>query len=246
MVAVVGNRTKKGSSKAFLACAIVCGALLLFISQNHDATDDGKSSLLRPKNGGSSGPAISTNIDDDGVTIEQLDDQRASWNAAQMRAWRESLGTKQQSADSLLKSPVKKCSHVFLDFGSNIGDALHKMIESFFPTKDLDGSGEMKHLSFNETTGNFQPRSKLEFPVVQGWVKEKITKYNSKSNRDPVYPENYCFYGVEGNPYFTPMLLKQEVDVLNMSPRPVRHLHYLTEHVGTAQNGPTTLFLDPQ
>eukprot|EP00548_Thalassiothrix_antarctica_P003319 CAMPEP_0194134124 /NCGR_PEP_ID=MMETSP0152-20130528/4190_1 /TAXON_ID=1049557 /ORGANISM="Thalassiothrix antarctica, Strain L6-D1" /LENGTH=173 /DNA_ID=CAMNT_0038829689 /DNA_START=102 /DNA_END=619 /DNA_ORIENTATION=- len=29
-----------------------------------------------------------------------------------------------------------------------------------------------------------------------------------------------------------------------MSPRPVNHLHFLTEHVGTAIDGPTTLFLD--
>lgn len=178
-------------------------------------------------------------------SLDALDNQRAELNAGLMRAWRKNVATgrSQVPVQMATSSPVQRCKHVFLDLGSNVGDALHKVIDSFLPAFND------KQYIFNTTTGeigpNFYGASTLNFWTLPGWVKEQITAYNRQSKQqDPVYPEDYCFYGVEGNPYFTSMLREQEIQVLNMIPRPVRHVHFLTEHVGSARDGPTTLFLD--
>ena len=174
---------------------------------------------------------------------EELEDQRAALNAARVREVRHSLATGRNKIPGPIatSSPLRKCQHVFLDFGSNIGDALHKVIDSFLPAI------EERQYVLNTTTGELGPEyygTPRQYWTLPEWVKEQITSYNTQSTRDPVYPEDYCFYGVEGNPYFTPMLQQQEISMLNMSPRPIRHLHFLTEHVGSAADGPQTLFLD--
>jgi hypothetical protein len=98
---------------------------------------------------------------------------------------------------------VQKCKHVFSNLGSNVGDALHKVIDSFPPT--IDG----KQYIFNTTTGeigpNFYGDTGLNFWTLPGRVKEQITAYNADSKHDPVYPEDYCFYGVGGkSPFHSP------------------------------------------
>mmetsp|Transcript_5954 Transcript_5954/g.13534 ORF Transcript_5954/g.13534 Transcript_5954/m.13534 type:complete len:560 (+) Transcript_5954:356-2035(+) len=87
-------------------------------------------------------------------------------------------------------------------------------------------------------------------------------------NQNRPRPEQYCFYGVEGNPAFTRKLRGLEAIIMgiskggseniehgtlrgatNISPRlsglrPLRHIHFFTETVAALQNGPTELYLD--
>jgi hypothetical protein len=57
-------------------------------------------------------------------------------------------------------------------------------------------------------------------------------------------PEDYCYYGIEGNPHFTDRLQKIEDFVMAMRPRPVQHMHFFTESVGAGEDGMTKLYLD--
>jgi len=170
-------------------------------------------------------------------------------NSEKVQAWRKSM----EKADTISMDPpfavthLHKCQHVMIDLGSNIGDAVHKFIDSFLPPIGVNQAGEPIQYFFNTTTGGIGPESYEKQPfqfVLPKWVKERISRYNSKSNRKPVYPEDYCFYGVEGNPYFTTILQEMEINIQNMIPRPIKHLHFLTEHVGSAFDAPTEIFLD--
>jgi hypothetical protein len=77
-----------------------------------------------------------------------------------------------------------------------------------------------------------------------------ISNYNdaerSKNEGDRllVSPEDYCYYGVEGNPVFTSCLRRDKIHILDMLPRPVRHFYFLTQHAGAGVDGPTMLYLD--
>lgn len=173
----------------------------------------------------------------------------SSSNSEKVQAWRKSM----QQTDTISMDPpfsvthLRKCQHVMIDLGSNVGDAVHKFIDSFLPPIGVNQKGEPIQYFFNTTTGGIGPNSYDKEPVqflLPKWVKERINIYNSKSKHRPVYPEDYCFYGVEGNPYFTPILQEMEINIQNMIPRPIKHLHFLTEHVGSAVDGPTELFLD--
>ncbi len=57
-------------------------------------------------------------------------------------------------------------------------------------------------------------------------------------------PEDYCYYGIEGNPVFTERLLALEHRVRNTTPRPVRYAQFLTDTVTAGADGPTVLYLD--
>jgi hypothetical protein len=180
----------------------------------------------------------------DSRNLEELQEGLAQHNAAMMREWRGRATV--NSSEALVVSKLQKCSHVFLDLGSNVGDALHKFIDSFMPTFE-DGNGKKLRYIFNTTTGRLGPEKYQGIgTLLPDWIKKKMHTYNNNRGQSSrlVHPEDYCFYGVEGNPFFTRTLQEMEISLLNMKPRPVRHLHFLVEHVAAATNGPTTLYLD--
>jgi hypothetical protein len=209
------------------------------------------------------------------LSFDVLDDQRAQFNSRLVREWRhnfqqaaglpdgdEHRARANKYAESGYRvSNLRKCKHVFIDFGSNIGDSLLKMIDSFFPEFDSgkyrvkEGQPRKRYHSLNITTGNIGPtfydgyRGNPIKWILPKWVNSKISDYNThnkkQNNGKPeVFPEDYCFYGIEGNPHFTSLLREHEIQVMNMIPRPVRHAHFLTGHVGCSIDGPTTLYLD--
>jgi hypothetical protein len=57
-------------------------------------------------------------------------------------------------------------------------------------------------------------------------------------------PEDYCYYGVEGNPVFTDRLQSLEDFILDTRPRPLQHIHFFTTSVGAGKDGMTKLYLD--
>ena len=209
------------------------------------------------------------------TSLDELDDERAAFNSKLVQAWRHNFeqaaelpeGAEHRTmankyAESGYRtSNLRKCKHVFIDFGSNIGDSLLKMIDSFFPKFDSGkyrvqrGQSRKRYHSLDITSGNIGPTfydghgGNPNKWILPKWVNSMIRDYNAqnkkqKNGKPEVFPEDYCFYGIEGNPHFTSMLREHEIQVMNMIPRPVRHAHFLTGHVGSGSDGPTTLYLD--
>jgi len=122
---------------------------------------------------------------------------------------------------------IRKCKNVILDFGANIGDTLNHVIDSGLPTC----AGEL-HLDLHKrTVGPDKWNSVTKF--LQGMMKH--TNHS---------PEDYCYYGVEGNPHFTERLQGLEDYIHSINPKPVEHAAFFTESVGTGEFGMTKLFLD--
>jgi hypothetical protein len=200
--------------------------------------------------------------------MQDIEQERATIHALHVREWRTGLeaSTTLESAEHCRVATehathayevhnLRKCQHVFLDFGANIGDSLLKLIDSSLPELDLEGgkgNGTRLQYSLNATTGSIGPdyydftRRNPNKWILPKWVHNRISNYNynDNDNKRNVAPEDYCYYGVEGNPVFTSRLRCDENQIMNRMPRPIRHLHFLTEHVGAGTDGPTVLYLD--
>ena len=174
-------------------------------------------------------------------------------NARQVRKWRESLkaavrGGNVADVDRLKEEafPIQHiipCEYVFIDFGANIGDSLGKFVDAGLPkTYNLRPRLDVKTGSIAKDCYNC---TMLDEDDKRNYVDQwHLPSYIRSSLREGTMPEDYCYYGVEGNPHFTALLKTTEDNVMSMRPRPVRYVHFLTETVGTNPDGPTQLFLD--
>mmetsp|Transcript_23719 Transcript_23719/g.39228 ORF Transcript_23719/g.39228 Transcript_23719/m.39228 type:complete len:451 (+) Transcript_23719:54-1406(+) len=213
---------------------------------------------------------LSSSQSSESKTLAQADEEHAAINSRQVQEWRKGFheaaairDTKKRRSETekFATNPfdiqtIRKCKHVFLDFGANVGDTLLKFVDTFNPKFESKASeGNIMYHQLNTTTGSLGPMlygritssntKKAPYWILPPWIKGKIEKYNADKNTGPpVHPEDYCYYGVEGNPHFTSLLRHHEINMLNMVPRPVRHVHFLTEHVGAGIDGPTALYLD--
>ena len=134
---------------------------------------------------------------------------------------------------------VQWCRHVVMDFGANIGDTSGHLIDAGVFTcdrnTDLHEAAPFSH--FNIETKQFelvQRRNKLT---------ENLERLLHELGSDRG-PEDYCYYGIEGNPHFTERLQSIEDHVMAIRPRPVQHMHFFTESVGAGADGMTKLYLD--
>jgi len=122
---------------------------------------------------------------------------------------------------------IRKCKNVILDFGANVGDTLNHVVDSGLPTC----AGEL-HLDLHKRTVGPDKWNRVT-KFLQGMMKN--TNHS---------PEDYCYYGVEGNPHFTERLQGLEDYIHSINPKPVEHAAFFTESVGTGEVGMTKLFLD--
>lgn len=125
---------------------------------------------------------------------------------------------------------IKRCKNVFMDFGSNIGDSVAKFIESELQSCTKDNEG-VRYDVVNRVfyAGEYNNISK---------------KFKASIDKTKLHPSDFCVYGVEGNPHFTKQLQEMEDQLMSMVPRPVQNVHFLTEHVASDKDGPTTMYLD--
>jgi Methyltransferase FkbM domain len=139
---------------------------------------------------------------------------------------------------------VKPCMFTFLDFGANVGDSLGKLIDAGV---DARCTGRYSVVD-GKMLASSAPENKLTI-----WTREMMEKFSAthvKQRKGQVstgfaQPENYCYFGVEGNPVFTAQLKELQQRVLQSTPRPVRSAHFFTETVASgAGDGPTVLYLD--
>ena len=134
---------------------------------------------------------------------------------------------------------VRRCKNVVMDFGANIGDTSGHVIDAGMircdRANDLNAASSRTH--FNVITKQFEVVKKLN--KLSDHLRHLITKDIPDQG-----PEDYCYYGIEGNPHFTEQLQNLEDYVMAMKPRPIQHMHFFTESVGAGQDGMTKLYLD--
>lgn len=154
----------------------------------------------------------------------------------------------------------RRCPYVILDFGANIGDTSSHVIDS----------GMIIPCDYTANHRTRQTKPLIHFDVVNATTETPHfimtpTKYNvfskhiaelinihsqrignkTKNSDITLGPEDYCYYGIEGNPVFTERLKNIERTVMNdMQPRPVGRLQFLTQSIGAGAVGPATLYLD--
>ena len=138
------------------------------------------------------------------------------------------------------------CRYAFIDLGTNIGDSIGYFVDSALDVCSPLWSKKYRRTRFDKTF----PHPHLHVSDLKIYGKGYGTnpllglmqKYMSMD--PPMFPEDTCVYGMEGNPTFTDRLKKLENYIMDMKPRPVRHLHIHTESVVTEVDGPTKLYLD--
>jgi Methyltransferase FkbM domain len=196
--------------------------------------------------------------------------REAEINAGQVKEWRQSLQDLCTNAKSVADvkavdrkqmtgfllpqesttlplgdSSIKACRNVFIDFGANIGDTCGHLINSGMISCDRksDLNTETSPYLFSVVKHNFEFATNRNAMVV---AIERLLEERSKHSKDSAQlgPEDYCYYGIEGNPTFTKRLQGIEDFVMAIKPRPVEHMHFFTESVGAGQDGMTKLYLD--
>ena len=140
------------------------------------------------------------------------------------------------------------CRNAFIDLGTNIGDSI-----GYFVDNAIDVCSPLWVEANPKTKFNADfPRPHLDVTDLKIHNKGyganplfgMLQKYMGRSGEQVILPEATCVYGMEGNPAFTERLQRLENFIVGMKPRPVQHLHILTESVVTAVDGPTKLYLD--
>jgi Methyltransferase FkbM domain len=137
------------------------------------------------------------------------------------------------------ENAIRRCQNVVMDFGANIGDTSGHVIDA-----GMISCNRQNDLSLATQSSHFNIETK-QFELVQR--RNKLTENferlfsEQESGRGP---EDYCYYGIEGNPHFTERLKAIEDYVMAIRPRPVQHMHFFTESVGAGEDGMTKLYLD--
>lgn len=133
-----------------------------------------------------------------------------------------------------------QCPLVFLDFGANIGDSLGKWIDAGLPECERRARIDLETLQLGFVEQKAK-RTRL-IPWLADLLKTVSKQLGGHDNQ--LFPESYCYFGVEGNPLFTERLKRLENRIMTATPRPLRHVQFLTETVGAPQDGSTQLYLD--
>jgi hypothetical protein len=183
---------------------------------------------------------------------EQVQDKVLKKEKLEKNAIQEGFILPQVTADNnnlrgvLEHKKYESCKNAFIDLGTNIGDSIGYFVDLSI---DVCYPLWMKSLPQTRKSKDF-PHPHLDINKLE--ISHKGSEYNRlhttllhhMTNTKDMTPENTCVYGMEGNPIFTERLNKLENYIMDMKPRPVRHLHIHTESVATAEDGPTKLFLD--
>lgn len=137
---------------------------------------------------------------------------------------------------------IGRCRNVVIDFGANVGDSIGKIIDGGMPGCPAASMAEPVFLQGDEKIDSGR------WNGVSNYFRERMVEADkvlgAGAGGQQRGPEDYCMYGVEGNPTFTVGLQKVEQYVMSLEPRPLRHLHVFTGTVGAGKDGPTEIFLD--
>jgi hypothetical protein len=157
-----------------------------------------------------------------------------------------SLSTTRATA---VRPPHQYCKAVFIDLGTNRGDsiayALDAALDVCTPLWIQANPESRLDFHFNKTfphphldVDTFQILSQGSKPI--GLLK----RLQEEASMVGIPFDEWCVYGMEGNPHFTPQLQRVQDFVNTMTPRPLRQLLIHTESVISDHNGPTNLYVD--
>jgi len=149
--------------------------------------------------------------------------------------------------DYLPGNHIERCPYVMIDLGSGVGNSVTDFIDSGLvgcePRKQLENIGTQRFDPLH-----FHADGKLRYLVEIGkdesneefkrWVNDKIQNFDTSLG-----PEDYCVYGVEGNPLLKHKLKTLENNVARMDPSPLQHLHFLTRTVAGGDHR-QSIFID--
>jgi len=160
------------------------------------------------------------------------------------------LGLEQKiiDPDFLPGKHIKICPYVFIDFGSGVGDTVMDFMDSGLVGCKLSKNSpkELLPRSFDpmhfHADGTLQSTTKYGRDEVnhefKSWAQDRV------HNFDPSFgPEDYCVYGVEGNPKLKHKLKSLENNIARMEPSPLQHVHFMTQTVAGNEQG-DSLFID--
>ena len=136
------------------------------------------------------------------------------------------------------ESGFRRCKNVVIDFGANVGDTMGHVMDTGLPgcdrSADLKKGIKPAHFNLNDRSIDHSPWNRITDSLMR----------MMKSRGADIGPEDYCYYGVEGNPVFTDRLRSLEDWAMAIEPRPLEHLHFFTESIGSGKDGPAKLYLD--
>jgi hypothetical protein len=133
------------------------------------------------------------------------------------------------------KPNFKRCKNVVLDFGANVGDTAGHLIDAGLPS--CPSKVPKQHLTYPRLLLGDRSLEVGKWNMVTKFLKEMMGAIS-------LYPEDYCYYGIEGNPVFTERLQGIENYINAIEPKPLIHASFLTESVGAGEFGMTKLYLD--
>lgn len=133
------------------------------------------------------------------------------------------------------------CKHVLLDFGANIGDTAALMMLSGWSgcQKRMDDQLQQLWPKLNVKERSIELLSERRRPPMAYHLEKTILEFDVN-----LTAEDYCYYGVEGNPAFTQHLQELQHFLANIRPKSLAHVQFLTESVGAGQDGTTKFYLD--
>ena len=163
----------------------------------------------------------------------------------------QTLSIKKRTADEVSKRYKRVHTRHQLDMESYLELHMGRLASEGDPWMDFQMQQRM---------GNMQQQGGKSSEELKRIIyKDQLQQHPELHNQRP-RPEQYCFYGVEGNPAFTRKLrglelvtmtgsAGQQSNVRSSNPiitglRPLRHVHFFTKTVVTSSNGPTSLFID--
>lgn len=136
---------------------------------------------------------------------------------------------------------VQRCRNVVMDFGANVGDTSGHVVDTGLVGCKREDLG--KDVATSESHFNLETKQ-FEHVLKRNMLTKHLEELMKQVGKGESGPEDYCYYGIEGNPHFTDRLQKIEDFVMAIRPRPIQHMHFFTESVGAGEDGMTKLYLD--
>jgi len=134
-------------------------------------------------------------------------------------------------------APIHPCTYSYLDVGAGNGESLGWFIDAGIPTCQ-DGT---KQAHYNTTDGTVTlqlstvvPNEPTQVNPVTAWAYRVMMEAGHQTKTRKLEPEEYCYYGTEGNSMYRETLHQLGTLVLNSNPRPVRQVHFMTDPADTA------------
>jgi Methyltransferase FkbM domain len=158
----------------------------------------------------------------------------------------------QQPRDPNNGGAVVQCRNVVMDFGANVGDTSGHVVDAgnaACARPDIHKDAFTAEVHYNIESKQFEHVAKRNMltknlEMLMQLQQEGGSDISSGTSSSTSGPEDYCYYGIEGNPHFTERLRKIEDSVMAIRPRPIQHMHFFTESVGAGADGMTKLYLD--